>query len=104
MRTSNRTDIGRRRRVNENTHSDRYRTCSYDVPSRRERSHIYARGKYISRRSSAAVECGVLRIPPRGLHSFALELNLSNFRTLSCVKLGCTVDRRAQVELNWERV
>ena len=40
----------------------------------------------------------------RGLHSFTLEHNLSNFRTRSCVKLGYTVDGRAQVELKSERV
>jgi hypothetical protein len=44
--------------------------------------------------------------PPtnRGLHSFTLELNLSNSRTHSWVKLGHTVDRRVQVELKPERV
>ena len=42
--------------------------------------------------------------PPRGLHSFTLELSLSNFRTHSRVKVGYTVDRRAQVELKWEQV
>jgi hypothetical protein len=40
----------------------------------------------------------------RGLHSFSLELNFSNPRTHSWVKLGYTVDRRAQVELKSERV
>jgi hypothetical protein len=40
----------------------------------------------------------------RGLHSFALELNLSNSRTRSRVNLDYTVDRGAQVELKWERV
>jgi hypothetical protein len=40
----------------------------------------------------------------RGLHSFALELNLSNPRTRSWAKVGYTVVGRAQVELNWERV
>jgi len=40
----------------------------------------------------------------RGLHSFTLELNLCNSRTNSRAKSGYTVDRRAQVELNWERV
>ena len=40
----------------------------------------------------------------RGLHSFTLELNLSNSRIRSGVKSGYTVDRRAQAELNWERV
>jgi hypothetical protein len=39
-----------------------------------------------------------------GLHSFTLELNLSNSRTHSWVRLGYTVDRRAQVELKSERV
>jgi hypothetical protein len=38
----------------------------------------------------------------RGLHSFTLKLNLSNSRTSSLVKLGYTVDRRAQVELESE--
>ena len=38
----------------------------------------------------------------KGLHSFTLELNASNSRTLSLAKSGYTVDRRAQVELNWE--
>jgi len=38
----------------------------------------------------------------RGLHSFKLELNLSNSRTHSWVKFGDTVDRRAQVQLNSE--
>jgi hypothetical protein len=43
-------------------------------------------------------------VPPgRGLHSFTLELNLSNSRTYSSVQLGHTVDRRAQVELKSER-
>jgi len=40
----------------------------------------------------------------RNLHSFTLELNLTYSRTHSWVKLGYTVDRRAQVELNSERV
>ena len=40
----------------------------------------------------------------RGLHSFTLELNLCNSRTHPSVHLGYTVDRRAQVELKWERV
>ena len=40
----------------------------------------------------------------RGLHSFTLELNLSDSSTHSGVKLGYTVDGRAQVELDWERV
>ena len=40
----------------------------------------------------------------RGLHSFTLELNLSNSRTNNWVKLGYTVHRRAQVELKSERV
>jgi len=40
----------------------------------------------------------------RGLHSCTSELNLSNSRTRSRAKSGNTVDRRAQVELNWERV
>jgi len=44
------------------------------------------------------------RAPGRGLHSFMLELNLSNSRTHSRVKLGYAFDRRAQVELKWERV
>jgi hypothetical protein len=39
----------------------------------------------------------------RGLHSFTLELNLSNSRTDSWVKLGYTVGRTAQVELKPER-
>ena len=39
-----------------------------------------------------------------GLHSFTLELNVSNSRTHSWLKLDHTVDRRAQVELKWERV
>jgi hypothetical protein len=39
-----------------------------------------------------------------GLHLFTVELNLSNSRTRSRVKLGGTVDRRAQVELKSERV
>jgi len=38
------------------------------------------------------------------LHSFTLELKLDNSRTHSWVKLGYTVDGRAQVELNWKRV
>ena len=42
--------------------------------------------------------------PYRGLHSFALELNLINSRTHSWVELGYAVDGRAQVELKWERV
>jgi hypothetical protein len=40
----------------------------------------------------------------RGSHSFTLELNFSNSGTHSRLKLGYTVDRRAQVELKWERV
>jgi len=40
----------------------------------------------------------------RGLHSFTIELNVSNSRTRSSIKSSYTVDRRAQVELNWERV
>jgi hypothetical protein len=40
----------------------------------------------------------------KGLHSFTLALNLSKFGTHSRVKLGYTVDRRAQVELTSERV
>jgi hypothetical protein len=40
----------------------------------------------------------------RGLDSFTLELNLSNSRTRSWVKLGYTVDRRAQLELESKRV
>ena len=40
----------------------------------------------------------------RGLHSFTLELNLSNSRTHSCVTLGYTVDRGAQLERKCERV
>jgi len=40
----------------------------------------------------------------RGLHSFTLELDLSNSRTYSRVNLGHMVDREAQVELKWERV
>jgi hypothetical protein len=40
----------------------------------------------------------------RGLHSFTLELDLSHSRTHSWFKLGYTVDGRAQVELQWERV
>jgi hypothetical protein len=45
-------------------------------------------------------------VPPtnRGFHSFTSELNLSNSRPHSSVKLGDTVDRRAQVELKSERV
>ena len=39
-----------------------------------------------------------------GIHSFTLELNLSDSRTNSRVNLGYTVDRGAQVELKWERV
>jgi hypothetical protein len=31
-------------------------------------------------------------------------LSLSNSRTLSRINLGCTADRRAQIELKWERV
>jgi len=41
--------------------------------------------------------------PGRGLHSFTSELNLSNSRTSSSAKSAYTVDRGAQVELNWER-
>jgi len=44
------------------------------------------------------------RVGGRGLHSFTLELNLSNSRTHSRFNFGCTVDRGAQVELKWERV
>ena len=40
----------------------------------------------------------------RGLHSFTLKLDFSNSRTHSWVKLDYTVERRAQVELQWERV
>jgi len=40
----------------------------------------------------------------RGLHSFTLELNLSNSRTHARLNLGYAVDRRAQDELNWEGV
>jgi len=40
----------------------------------------------------------------RGLHSLTLELNLSNSRKHSRVKLGDIVDRIAQVERKWERV
>jgi hypothetical protein len=40
----------------------------------------------------------------RGLHSFTLELNLSNSRTHSLVKLGYTVHRTTQFELKSERV
>jgi len=39
----------------------------------------------------------------RGLHSFTLELNLSNSGTHSRVKLGYTVDRSVPVELKCER-
>jgi hypothetical protein len=39
---------------------------------------------------------------PRGLHCFALGLDLGNARTHSCVKLGYTVDRSAQVQLKSE--
>ena len=45
-----------------------------------------------------------MKPPIRGLHSFTLELNFSNSRTHSWINLGYTVDRRAQVELKWERV
>jgi hypothetical protein len=38
------------------------------------------------------------------LHSFTSELKLSNSRTHACLKLGYTVIRSAQVELQWERV
>jgi len=51
-----------------------------------------------------AVGAGARLPVGRGLHSFTLELNLSNSRTHSWVKLGYTVDRRAQVELKSERV
>jgi hypothetical protein len=44
------------------------------------------------------------RVQRRDLHSLTLELTLSNSRTHSSIKLGHTVDRRAQVELKWERV
>jgi len=40
----------------------------------------------------------------KGLHSFTLELNLSNSRRHSWVQLGYTVDIRAQVEPTSERV
>ena len=46
----------------------------------------------------------LLRGGGRGLHSFTLELKLSNSRTYSRFKLGYTVEGRAQVELKWERV
>ena len=36
----------------------------------------------------------------KGLHSFTLELNSSNSRTHSWIKLGYTVDRRAPVSSN----
>jgi hypothetical protein len=39
-----------------------------------------------------------------GLHSSTSELNLSNLRTRLWAKSGYTVDRRARVELNWERM
>jgi hypothetical protein len=40
----------------------------------------------------------------RGSHSFTLELNLGNSRTQLVIRLDYTVDTRAQVELQWERV
>jgi len=40
----------------------------------------------------------------KGLHSFTLELNLSNSRTRSLLNLGYTVDRRSEVELKSKRV
>jgi hypothetical protein len=49
-------------------------------------------------------ECRAVVPHGRGLHSFTVELNLSNSRTRSLAKSSYTVDRRADVELNWERV
>jgi hypothetical protein len=55
--------------------------------------------QYYANVSTFDAACG------RGLHSLlTLELNLSNSRTHSSVKFGYTVDRRAQVELKWERL
>ena len=57
-----------------------------------------------TRAEPASVHVDLLAPMNRGLHSFTSELNLSNSRTHACVKLGCTVDGRAHVELKWERV
>jgi len=48
-------------------------------------------------------ERGVRRTEGRGLHAFTIVLNFSTSPG-HIHELGCTVDRRAQVELKWERV